>query len=478
MSIRAQLCIALLLTSLIVSGGCIFGGGGKKNPEVVQVQQAPIAAAQEPAPPADAAPLAQPPSLKQAPVQPKMQQPAAQASAVQWPNPNANAPRVSDALAPVQPRPQAPPREPIATEAPLAELPSAPIHIPGKEPAASPLPPAAISTGTAPADAPQSKVAVANDPLELSDDASAPRQPVNPPASKSPVAGIVQRENLVEPANGAARRIAQRLRENPGDLSAHLDHQLFRFLSDESVPDLNTMSSLPAEDRELLAALLDGLSNFRNGLRADHNMLLSKKVRPLLELAARLRSQADLYIPTIALCQLVKGFGRYEPMDGRFVAGTQNKAIVYCEIGNVSSQQNGQGEWEAKLQQEAVLYKENGQRVWADSPQTTVDRSRNRRNDFFVAQRIVLPANLSIDRYILKVTVMDEQVKRVAEATMPIEIVASITPQPQQALPAQPPPLAKPALPLPRGADAQPASDRQPADGVAKTGAGETAFTK
>jgi hypothetical protein len=37
---------------------------------------------------------------------------------------------------------------------------------------------------------------------------------------------------------------------------------------------------------------------------------------------------------------------------------------------------------------------------------------------------IRLPANLSIGRYILKVSVVDQQVKRVAENTVAIQVVA------------------------------------------------------
>ena len=68
---------------------------------------------------------------------------------------------------------------------------------------------------------------------------------------------------------------------------------------DQPVPDLATLSSLPSEDSEMLAAVLDGLSNFRNNLRADANMLMSKKVAPLLDAAERLRSRAGLTIGTV-----------------------------------------------------------------------------------------------------------------------------------------------------------------------------------
>ena len=39
-------------------------------------------------------------------------------------------------------------------------------------------------------------------------------------------------------------------------------------------------------------------------------------------------------------------------------------------------------------------------------------------------KRLVLPANLAVGRYLLKVTIVDQQVSRVAEATAPIVIVA------------------------------------------------------
>jgi hypothetical protein len=120
--------------------------------------------------------------------------------------------------------------------------------------------------------------AVANRPLELQSDGSATVAAAVAPANAEarPAAHVAQ-ATAPASSDGLANRVAQRLRDNPGDLAAHLDHQLMRFLMDEQVPDLNTLSSLPAEDRELLTALMDGLSNFRSGVRTDQNMLLSKR---------------------------------------------------------------------------------------------------------------------------------------------------------------------------------------------------------
>jgi len=189
---------------------------------------------------------------------------------------------------------------------------------------------------------------------------------------------------------------------------------------------LKSIAPLPEEDRELLTTLLDGLSNFRTGLRADANSLQSKKVAPLLELADRLRSQGELTISTAALCKSVQRFGVYEPMEPpRFVAGRKdNAAILYCEVANFSSQLNDKKLWETKLKQEAVLFSESGLQVWSDKTDTVLDQSRNRLHDFFIADKIVLPSSLPVGRYLMKMTVTDLHANRVAEATVPIQIVA------------------------------------------------------
>jgi hypothetical protein len=433
MGTRLHVFVTVLTVSALTTG-CIFGGGGddKKRAAAEARAAREAALAQQ-----------QPPGARQNPTAPTLKP---QATAVQWPSPDEL--RLDNNASP-RPRQRdvkraQPPAEEVAVQ-PQPREPVQPVQ------PLEPEPQPALAGG-----------AVANKGLELSE------PPAEPAAASAEAATDVEAHDAAQPAqavvtpDGYSPQIAQRLRDNPRDLSAHLDHQLQRFLADEPVPDLAALSSLPAEDRELLTALMDGLSNFRNGLRSDNNMLLSKKVRPLLELAARVRSQAELSIPTIALCKGVTGFGNYEPVDGRFVAQRKNETIVYCEVDNVSSQQAADGVWESRLSQEAVLYTEDGQKVWSTAPISTPDRSRNRRQDFFVAQKIALPPNLSIDRYILKFTVTDEQVGRVAEATVPVQIVATIDARPQLG------PLAAPGArttraPAPAGAAPRQASDRQPA---------------
>lgn len=258
--------------------------------------------------------------------------------------------------------------------------------------------------------------------------AESPAPPAPPRAAPEPTAPAPASPALRAPVptgEGLGAKFAKRVRDNPRDIAGHLDYQLLRFLQDEQVPDLSALSGLPQEDREMLAALLDGLSNFRSVVRSDNNMLLSRKIQPLVDMDRRLRNQSELTISTLALCTKVESFGVYEPIDpARFVAGRDHSVIVYCAIDNFASQFNDKKLWETRLTQESVLYTESGLNVWSDKTTSIVDLSRQRRNDFFIVKMIKLPGNLTIGRYLLKVTVIDQQASRVAEATIPLQIVA------------------------------------------------------
>jgi len=50
----------------------------------------------------------------------------------------------------------------------------------------------------------------------------------------------------------------------------------------------------------------------------------------------------------------------------------------------------------------------DGRSVWQHQEPDIVDTSRQRRNDFFLAQMVALPATLEPGEYVLKVSVQDE----------------------------------------------------------------------
>jgi hypothetical protein len=219
---------------------------------------------------------------------------------------------------------------------------------------------------------------------------------------------------------------ARRAAEYPQDLSAQTDYQLLKLLEEESVPDLQAMSGLTTEDRELLSTLVDSLANFRNQLRQNNNMLMSKKIAPLVDLGERLKSQAELTIPKFIFVSQAPGFGRYQAIEpARFAAGKPHVVGIYYEVENFKSRLNENQLYETRLIENLVLYTEaTGFPVWQDRKSTLTDTSHRLRRDFFNAKNITLPASLTIGRYLLKVTIEDQEAQQIAESTIPVEIVA------------------------------------------------------
>lgn len=280
--------------------------------------------------------------------------------------------------------------------------------------------PAPSNTGIAdPSNGSNTNSAAAAEPVKLPDGTLFKTAGAKPTDATEGLAPKVATSGSLELA------LAKRAREYPRDLASQLDNQLLLFLKDQAVPDAQALGSLTQEDRDVLTALMDGLSNFRNAVRDDNNMLMNRKIRPLVEMSERLRARSDLSVPQAMLCKEVKGFGLYTPIDPpRFEGGVTHPVIVYCEIDNFSSQVNDKQLWETKLDQEIVLYTETGLPVWNDKKTQYTDASRNRRRDFFVNKIITLPANLTFGRYVLKVTMTDVHANRVAETSIPISVVA------------------------------------------------------
>ncbi|MGB7157698.1 MAG: hypothetical protein WBD40_06505, partial [Tepidisphaeraceae bacterium] len=228
-------------------------------------------------------------------------------------------------------------------------------------------------------------------------------------------------------SDALARKLSERIQADPLDVSAHLDYQLLKLINDQSVPELNAIAPLPQEDREIVSALLDGLSNFRSGIRTGGNALLAQKVGPIVQMGERVGNQSTLGIPTLALCREVTQYGVYEPFGStRFPFGEKHLMVVYCEIANFASQANANNLWETKLKYEVMVYTDSDKslQVWQQKPTPVVDHCHSRRRDFFIAKLLELPQDLPIGPYLMKVSIVDETANRIAESTVPLQIVA------------------------------------------------------
>ena len=142
-----------------------------------------------------------------------------------------------------------------------------------------------------------------------------------------------------------------------------------------------------------------------------------------------------LAITDLQLCTRVDNFGLYTPLPRNvFIAGRTTPVIVYSEIDHFHPQPIAGGKYEVRLSQEITLYEDGGLDVWHEAPAAIIDQSRNQRRDFYIVQQITLPANLTVGRYQLKITLRDEYGGTRAERTLPLEIIAGGDVSPRERL--------------------------------------------
>lgn len=174
---------------------------------------------------------------------------------------------------------------------------------------------------------------------------------------------------------------------------------------------------------------------------ATNTTLDARAIAQLLDEAAR-RSAAlkSLSIPSAVLCTRVDGFGRFTPFrTTTFLAARPVRAILYTEVDRfsvteLSSSSPAAGEpppnadpearYLVHLGQQWSLYHADGTLAWHSPEQVAREAGRTPPRDWFLTQRIELPATLSIGSYSLKVTVRDIAAGTQAQRTIPITIVA------------------------------------------------------
>jgi hypothetical protein len=149
----------------------------------------------------------------------------------------------------------------------------------------------------------------------------------------------------------------------------------------------------------------------------------------LSEIQSQLDTWLGVSVKKAALCTRVDGYGRYETFPSyRFVAGRAQPAIVYVELEHFAQRESvgpdGQPRFETKLSQRLELYRASDDlNTWNRATETVNDMSRNRVRDYYLINEVVLPPNLGVGRYHLKIVVRDLIGEGVAETIIPIEIV-------------------------------------------------------
>ncbi len=215
--------------------------------------------------------------------------------------------------------------------------------------------------------------------------------------------------------------------ETRGDVLAFWRLGLARLASDQlAAPTLN-MRGLSAEAKSLLESLFLTVASVREQLVDP----VSSGVRTLEHVESLRREVAgasDPVVSAVALCRRVTTFGVYEEMGPTdLVAGRAAQTIVYCELDNLRAKELDDGRFETHLATRVEVLTSHGRSVWTHEEPEIIDQCRRRRRDFFLAQRVTLPATLPAGEYVLKVMVEDLLTGRTNEAIEPFVISSALS---------------------------------------------------
>ncbi len=192
-----------------------------------------------------------------------------------------------------------------------------------------------------------------------------------------------------------------------------------RTISPDAMPDLTD------DERSLLKNMQDHFVALGKSL--DGSQDATRAVRTnIAKLQQALSQEPDLAIKTAVLCTRVRGFGDYDELDlTQLVAHRSQQAVLYIEISEFASELNEKDEWVTVTSQQLKIYSErDGIPVWQEDWRTAIDRSRQRRNDFFTVQLLSLPEPLSVGKYQLKIRLRDDKSGAETERSIPFVLLA------------------------------------------------------
>jgi hypothetical protein len=251
-----------------------------------------------------------------------------------------------------------------------------------------------------------------------------------PPAASQPAANVIESPGL-QP---------DRLRQLTVDLARELyatgsysEHPLreltliaaMSMLEPERRLDPAAIPDLTDDEREVLASLQTFFGEI--GSTLDGGTAVTDGVaQAAATLRQSLTHEPRLALPTAMLCTRVGGFGDYTAFERlMFLAGGEQKVIVYLEVKDFVSDINQDNAYVTELSQQLTIYSDrDGIPVWKEDWQAATDVSRNKRQDFFTVQVITLPKALGVGKYTLKARMRDEKSKAEAETSIPLELVA------------------------------------------------------
>ncbi len=185
---------------------------------------------------------------------------------------------------------------------------------------------------------------------------------------------------------------------------------------------VSLFEELPVGTATVMTGGLDLLSGLRSMVVSP-----ARGADEVYAAADRLRSaaatKASLEVPTVRLCLKVNAFAVYEELPtGILRPGRANQVILYFEVENFKSELQPGGRYRSLLSSQVEIMSPSGDVLWRVDEPKIEDLARRVRRDFFVANKMVIPATLVSGEYVLKLTVEDKLAGKRTQAIHPFSV--------------------------------------------------------
>jgi len=222
-------------------------------------------------------------------------------------------------------------------------------------------------------------------------------------------------QRLIESAEEA-------LAEDPASIEKQWQLSLLQLAADQPREAGSLSPALAQQPRELLSGLVKAAGSAYR-MMCDPLADSDEVLVDIDELRALLRKDAELQIPVVALCTKVTTFGVYDALPAQALRPYQtNRVIVYCEVENFAVEEQGPQQYHSLLAARLELLTSEGRSLWLREEHKIEDVAKQRREDFFLAQLITLPADLPPGEYVLKAAITDLLASKTNEAAFQFTI--------------------------------------------------------
>ncbi len=210
---------------------------------------------------------------------------------------------------------------------------------------------------------------------------------------------------------------------DPSNPRKQLRLSLLQLANDQPEEAARLSPAIDHRERELISQFVTSIGKVDRRF-SDPLLDTDAVLASIDDLRDSIRDTAELTIPAVALCSRVQTFGIYDEIPASHLRAHQvNRVIVYCEVDHFKSRiDDSTNQFRTELGSHLELFTADGRSIWSQTEDQIIDLSRQQREDFFLAQLVSFPGNISAGEYVLKIAITDAQAQKTTEAVHRFEV--------------------------------------------------------